>query len=111
MSKIALQLSVNQYLTSFGIKIEPNKSTFLVAPTGAGKTTFTMEELKAQFKFVLILVPTQAKVMELQHEYSGKTKVISEYLFFVQTRTLTIVCVSSKVSLLRPMTNSTKSFN
>lgn len=82
MSKIALQLSVNQYLTSFGIKIEPNKSTFLVAPTGAGKTTFTMEELKAQFKFVLILVPTQAKVMELQHEYSGKTKVISEYLFF-----------------------------
>ncbi|MDV7428068.1 DEAD/DEAH box helicase [Acinetobacter baumannii] len=82
MSKIALQLSVNQYLTSFGIKIEPNKSTFLVAPTGAGKTTFTMEELKAQFKFVLILVPTQAKVMELQHEYSEKTKVISEYLFF-----------------------------
>lgn len=82
MSKIALQLSVNQYLTSFGIKIEPNKSTFLVAPTGAGKTTFTMEELKAQFKLVLILVPTQAKVMELQHEYSEKTKVISEYLFF-----------------------------
>ena len=82
MSKIALQLSVNQYLTSLGIKIEPNKSTFLVAPTGAGKTTFTMEELKAQFKFVLILVPTQAKVMELQHEYSEKTKVISEYLFF-----------------------------
>lgn len=82
MSKIALQLSVNQYLTSFGIKIEPNKSTFLVAPTGAGKTTFTMEELKAQFKFVLILVPTQAKVMELQHEYSGKAKAISEYLFF-----------------------------
>lgn len=82
MSKIALQLSVNQYLTSFGIKIEPNKSTFLVAPTGVGKTTFTMEELKAQFKFVLILVPTQAKVMELQHEYSEKTKVISEYLFF-----------------------------
>jgi hypothetical protein len=25
-----------------------------------------MEELKAQFKLVLILVPTQAKVMELQ---------------------------------------------
>ncbi len=82
MSKIALQLSVNQYLTAFGIKIEPNKSTFLVAPTGAGKTTFTMEELKAQFKLVLILVPTQAKVMELQHEYSGKAKAISEYLFF-----------------------------
>ena len=82
MSKITLQLSVNQYLTSFGIKIEPNKSTFLVAPTGAGKTTFTMEELKAQFKLLLILVPTQAKVMELQHEYSEKTKVISEYLFF-----------------------------
>ncbi|KAF1025693.1 MAG: hypothetical protein GAK29_01756 [Acinetobacter bereziniae] len=82
MSKKELQLCHNQYLTSFGIKIEPNKFTFLVAPTGAGKTTFTMEELKAQFKFVLILVPTQAKVMELQHEYSGKTKVISEYLFF-----------------------------
>ncbi len=82
MSKISLQLSVNQFLTSLGIKIEPNKSTFLVAPTGAGKTTFTMEELKAQFKLVLILVPTQAKVMELQHEYSGKTKVVSEYLFF-----------------------------
>lgn len=82
MSKKELQLCHNQYLTSFGIKIEPNKFTFLVAPTGAGKTTFTMEELKAQFKLVLILVPTQAKVMELQHEYSEKTKVISEYLFF-----------------------------
>jgi len=82
MSKKELQLCHNQYLTSLGIKIEPNQSTFLVAPTGGGKTTFTMEELKAQFKFVLILVPTQAKVMELQHEYSGKAKAISEYLFF-----------------------------
>ncbi|ATI38444.1 DEAD/DEAH box helicase [Acinetobacter baumannii] len=82
MSKKELQLCLNEYLTSFCIKVEPNKSTFLVAPTGAGKTTFTMEELKAQFKFVLILVPTQAKVMELQHQYSRKSKIISEYLFF-----------------------------
>lgn len=82
MSKITLQLSVNQYLTSIGIKVEPNQSTFLVAPTGAGKTTFTMEELKVQFTFVLILVPTQAKVMELQNEYSGKVAFKSEYLFF-----------------------------
>jgi len=82
MSKTTLQLSVNQYLTSIGIKVEPNQSTFLVAPTGAGKTTFTMEELKAQFTFVLILVPTQAKVMELQNEYSGKVALKSEYLFF-----------------------------
>ncbi|KHO14350.1 hypothetical protein NT90_16250 [Acinetobacter baumannii] len=82
MFKKELQLCLNQYLTSFGIKIEPNQSTFLVAPTGVGKTTFTMEELKAQFQVVLILVPTQAKVMELQSEYSGKSKIISEYLFF-----------------------------
>ena len=82
MSKKELQLYLNQYLTSFSIKIEPNQSTFLVAPTGAGKTTFTMEELKAQYKLVIILVPTQAKVMELQNEYSGKGSLKSEYLFF-----------------------------
>lgn len=41
-----------------------------------------MEELRDQFKFVLILVPTQAKVMELQHEYSGKCTALSKYLFF-----------------------------
>ena len=82
MSKKVFQLSPNQYLSTFGIKVEPNQSTFLVAPTGAGKTTFTMEELRDQFKFVLILVPTQAKVMELQHEYSGKCTVLSKYLFF-----------------------------
>ncbi|MDQ8939382.1 DEAD/DEAH box helicase [Acinetobacter baumannii] len=82
MSKTTLQISIDQYLTSIGIKVELKKSTFLVAPTGAGKTTFTMEELKAQFTFVLILVPTQAKVMELQNEYSGKDALKSEYLFF-----------------------------
>lgn len=82
MSNKAFQLIPNQYLSTFGIKVEPNQSTFLVAPTGAGKTTFTMEELRDQFKFVLILVPTQAKVMELQHEYSGKCTALSKYLFF-----------------------------
>ena len=82
MSKTTLQLSIGQYLASIGIKVEPNQSTFLVAPTGAGKTNLTMEKLTVQFKLVLILVPTQAKVMELQHEYSGKTNVVSEYLFF-----------------------------
>ena len=65
-----LLLSIGQYLNSIGIKVEPNQSTFLVAPTGAGKTTLTMEELKTQDKSVVILVPTQAKVMELQNEYS-----------------------------------------
>lgn len=82
MSKKELQLRPNQYLSAFDIKIVPNKFTFLVAPTGAGKTTFTMEELKVQFKVVLILVPTQAKVMELQNEYSGKAPLLCEYLFF-----------------------------
>ena len=69
MSKNVLKLAEKEYLTDLGLVIEPNQSTFLVAPTGAGKTTFTMEKLKAQFKLVLILVPTQAKVMELQNQY------------------------------------------
>ena len=46
------------------------------------QSPFTMEELKVQFKVVLILVPTQAKVMELQNEYSGKAPFLCEYLFF-----------------------------
>ncbi|WP_245134552.1 DEAD/DEAH box helicase [Acinetobacter nosocomialis] len=54
----------------------------LVSPTGTGKTTFTMEKLKARSKLVIIVVPTQAKVMELQNEYSGKVALKSEYLFF-----------------------------
>ena len=82
MSKNVLKLAKKEYLTDLGLVIEPNQFTFLVAPTGAGKTTLTMEELKARFKLVIILVPTQAKVMELQHEYSGKVALKSEYLFF-----------------------------
>ncbi|MDV4308159.1 DEAD/DEAH box helicase [Acinetobacter baumannii] len=82
MSKTTLYLSIGQYLASIGIKVEPNQSTFLVAPTGAGKTNLTMEKLTVQFKLVIILVPTQAKVMELLHAYSGKTNIVSEYLFF-----------------------------
>lgn len=82
MFKKVLELAETEYLTDLDLVIEPNQSTFLVAPTGAGKTTFTMEALKSQFKVLLILVPTQAKVMELQNEYSGKASLGSEYLFF-----------------------------
>lgn len=59
MSKTTLYLSIGQYLASIGIKVEPNQSTFLVAPTGAGKTNLTMEKLTVQFKLVIILVPTR----------------------------------------------------
>jgi superfamily II DNA or RNA helicase len=82
MSKKVFKLKKDQYLSDLELKIIQNQSTFLVAPTGAGKTTYTMEELKAQYKLVIILVPTQAKVMELQNEYSGKGSLKSEYLFF-----------------------------
>ncbi|WAU75396.1 DEAD/DEAH box helicase [Acinetobacter sp. TR3] len=82
MSKKVFKLKKDQYLSDLEMKIIQNQSTFLVAPTGAGKTTYTMEELKAQYKLVIILVPTQAKVMELQNEYSVKGSLKSEYLFF-----------------------------
>ncbi|MBH2030368.1 MAG: hypothetical protein I8H74_07860 [Moraxellaceae bacterium] len=82
MSKKVYKLKKDQYLSDLELKIIPNQSTFLVAPTGAGKTTYTMEELKAQYKLVIILVPTQAKVMELQNEYSIKGSLKSEYLFW-----------------------------
>ena len=45
MSKNVLKLAKKEYLTDLGLVIEPNQFTFLVAPTGAGKTTLTMEEL------------------------------------------------------------------
>ena len=111
MSKNVLKLAKKEYLTDLGLVIEPNQFTFLVAPTGAGKTTLTMEELKARFKLVIILVPTQAKVMELQHEYSGKVALKSEYLFFVQMRILMRLFENSKVPLFQPMINSTKLLN
>ena len=82
MSKNVLKLAKKEYLTDLGLVIEPNQFTSLVASTGSGKTTLTMEKLKARSKLVIILVPTQAKVMELQNEYSGKVALKSEYLFF-----------------------------
>ena len=82
MSKTVLKLAKKEYLTDLGLVIEPNQFTSLVASTGSGKTTLTMEKLKARSKLVIILVPTQAKVMELQNEYSGKVALKSEYLFF-----------------------------
>jgi CRISPR/Cas system-associated endonuclease/helicase Cas3 len=101
MSKKVFKLKKDQYLSDLELKIIQNQSTFLVAPTGAGKTTYTMEELKAQYKLVIILVPTQAKVMELQNEYSGKGSLKSEYLFFVQMRILTRTFVNLMVSSLQ----------
>ena len=80
MSKKTFMLDKSQFLTHLGLKIPPNQSFFLIAPTGSGKTSFTMEDLNTQFEFVLILVPTQAKVMELENEYP-KVKG-SKYLFF-----------------------------
>ena len=68
MSKTVLKLAKKEYLTDLGLVIEPNQFTSLVASTGSGKTTLTMEKLKARSKLVIILVPTQAKVMELQNQ-------------------------------------------
>lgn len=69
MSKKSYQLKDGQYLSDLNLNIESQKNTFLIAPTGAGKTTFTMEDLGTQFELVIVLVPTQAKVIELKGEF------------------------------------------
>ncbi|MDM1248496.1 DEAD/DEAH box helicase family protein [Acinetobacter sp. R933-2] len=79
MLKKSYVLEKNQYLADLNLKTPASQFTFLVAPTGIGKTTFTMEELKHQFELVVILVPTQNKVSELKNHYDTVT---SKYLFF-----------------------------
>lgn len=79
MLKNSYILEKDQYLAHLNLKIQALQFTFLVAPTGVGKTTFTMEELNHQFELVVILVPTQNKVSELKNQYGA---VNSKYLFF-----------------------------
>lgn len=81
MQNNLLQLQKDQYLSSLKIQIPANQATLIVAPTGVGKTTFTMQDLPRQFEFVLMLVPTQAKVAELKNEYCNSPDK-SKYLFF-----------------------------
>ncbi|UIJ77446.1 DEAD/DEAH box helicase [Acinetobacter sp. SH20PTE14] len=81
MQKKLLQLPKGQYLSSLKLQIPANQTTLIVAPTGVGKTTFTMEDLPQQFELVLILVPTQAKVAELQNQY-GNSSAKNQYQFF-----------------------------
>ncbi len=80
MLKKTLSLEEGQFLSDLNPMISVDKTTLIIAPTGVGKTTYTMEELEKQFKLVIMLVPTQAKVAELQKEYSGSNA--KRYLFF-----------------------------
>lgn len=79
MSKKTYQLKDGQYLSDLSLNIEPQKNIFLIAPTGSGKTTFTMKDLGTQFDLVIVLVPTQAKVIELKSEFNLKK---GNYKFF-----------------------------
>lgn len=81
MSKINHTLQAGQYLSSLNLKISSNSISLLIAPTGVGKTTFTMEDLSKQYKTILMIVPTQAKVQELQNAYS-ETRNGQKYKFF-----------------------------
>lgn len=69
MSKICISLPESQYLSDIEINIQPQHRTLLESSTGTGKTHFTMEKLNEQFSQVVMLVPTQAKVMELENSY------------------------------------------
>lgn len=69
MSKLSISLLENQYLSDIDLHIQPHCRTLLDSGTGTGKTHFTMEKLSEQFNQVVMLVPTQAKVMELENSY------------------------------------------
>lgn len=79
MSKNLYQLKDKQYLSDLNLKIEHQKNIFLIAPTGSGKTTFTMHDLGTQFNLVIVLVPTQAKVVELKSEFSSQKNTYKFY--------------------------------
>lgn len=81
MQKTKITLKNHQYLTDLSIAIPRNQTTLIIAPTGVGKTTLTMEQLKEQYELVIVLVPTQAKVAELQETYSISNHN-NHYLFF-----------------------------
>ena len=81
MSEICYNLESGQYLSSLELEIDRDVTTLLIAPTGVGKTTFTMEDLSKQYKTILMIVPTQAKVQELQNAYS-ESKHGQKYKFF-----------------------------
>ena len=65
MQKTKITLKKNQYLADLLIEIPRNQTTLIIAPTGIGKTTLTMEQLKEQYENVVVLVPTQALVSVL----------------------------------------------
>lgn len=69
VSKLSISLLENQYLSDIDLHIQPHCRTLLDSGTGTGKTHFTMEKLSEQFNQVVMLVPTQAKVMELENSY------------------------------------------
>lgn len=81
MSEICYNLESGQYLSSLELEIDRDATTLLIAPTGVGKTTFTMEDLSKQYRTILMIVPTQAKVQELQNAYS-ESKHGQKYKFF-----------------------------
>lgn len=81
MQKTKITLKKNQYLADLLIEIPRNQTTLIIAPTGIGKTTLTMEQIKEQYEKVVVLVPTQAKVAELQETYSN-LPYNNHYLFF-----------------------------
>lgn len=82
MQKNQLLLQNDQYLSDLKLQIAANQTTLIIAPTGVGKTTFTMEDLHRQFEMVLMVVPTQAKVAELQNEYSDSSNKKLYQFFF-----------------------------
>ena len=75
MKNFVHTLEKNQYLSDLDLKIAHNKMTLLTAPTGTGKTTFTMETLLKQYETIILLVPAIFKVKELQAEYGTSKKI------------------------------------
>ena len=68
-------LEKDQYLSDLDLNIGQDKISLLTAPTGTGKTTFTMETLLTQYETIVLLVPAVFKVKELQAEYRSTKKI------------------------------------
>lgn len=80
-------LPEGRYLTDLKMTPLAENISLVIAPTGIGKTTWTMKKLRKEFPIVWMLVPSVLKVQELETEwksYSFKKK--KRYRFFSENK-------------------------
>jgi len=99
-------LKKNQYLAHLNLQIEANQFTFLVAPTGIGKTTLTMEDSVTNLNWLSSWFPPKIKFPSYNRSMA---LLIQNIYFFMVTRAQMKIFVVSKVSSSRLMISLKKS--